>query len=78
VNVRVVARGPEVTFWVESPRGDVLPGRKVALTVSSGVIGPAEDKDGRSKVIVRELKGPATISVVDVETQVIGLAEVKP
>jgi hypothetical protein len=78
VNVRVEAHGSEVTYWVESPRGELLPGRKVAVTLSSGVAGPGETKAGHTRLRVRELKGPATISVVDVETQVIGLAEVSP
>ncbi len=78
VNVRVEARGDEVTYWVESPSGELLPNRKVAVSVSSGVVGAAEVKDGRTHVKVGNLGGPATISIVDVDTQVIGLAEVRP
>lgn len=78
VNVRVEARGAEVTYWVESPRGELLPGRQVRVTVSSGTASAAEDKDGRTRVTIRGLTGPATVSVVDLQTQVIGLAEVRP
>ncbi len=78
VNVRVEARGSEVTYWVESPEGQLLPGRNVVVKVSSGVLDRPQQKEGRTRVVVRDLKGPATLCVVDVDTQVIGLAEVKP
>ncbi len=78
VNVRVEASGSEAQYWVESAQGELLPERKVAVSVSSGVVSSPEMKNGRAWVRVSELKGPATISVVDLETQVIGLAKVKP
>lgn len=78
VNVRVEARGAEVTWWVESPRGELLSGRKVSVSVSAGTLGSAQEKDGKTRLVVRDLKAAATISVVDLETQVLGLAEVKP
>ncbi len=78
VNVRVEAKGSDVTWWVESAQGEVLTNRKVAVRASAGDVGIVSEKDGRTKATVRGLEGPATISVVDVETQVIGLAEVKP
>lgn len=78
VNVRVEAKGADVTYWVESPKGELLTGRKLKVAVTGGTPGAAQDKDGRTKLTVRDLKGPATVSVVDVETQVLGLAEVRP
>jgi len=78
VNVRVEAKGSDVTWWVESAQGEVLPNRRVAVRVSAGEVGAQAEKDGRTKAVVTGLNGPATISVVDIDTQVIGLAEVKP
>jgi hypothetical protein len=78
VNVRVQAKGPEVTYWVESPRGEVLKGRPLSVTASGGALGAASEVDGRTRVVVTGLKGAETVSVVDLQTQVIGLAEVRP
>ena len=78
VNVRVEAKGAAVTYWVESPRGELLKGRQLSVSVSEGTVSSGAEIDGRTQGVVTGLKRPATISVVDVQTRVIGLAEVKP
>lgn len=78
VVVRVEVKGKAVTWWVESSDGALLPGREVAVELSRGRAGPATVTDGRTRFEVQGLDGPASVSVVDVETQVLALAEVRP
>lgn len=78
VIVRVEVKGRTVSYWAETPDGQVIEGRELTVELSDGRAGAASSKAGRSHVEVAGLKGPATVSVVDVETQVMTLAEVRP
>jgi hypothetical protein len=78
VNVRISVAGRSVKYWVEDPRGNVLPRRDVLLEVTGGTAGPKSEKDGRTLFNV-QLSGPfATVSVADAQTGVTALAEVRP
>jgi hypothetical protein len=78
VVVRVEVKGRAVTWWVETPDGKLLPGREVQVELSDGRPGPSSTRDGRTQFEVQGLKGAATVSVVDVATQVLAMAEVRP
>ena len=78
INVRLVVKGREVTWWLETNDGKLVEGRAVDVSLSKGVASAAAVKDGRTRFTVGSIDGPATISIVDVETQVMALAEVRP
>ncbi len=78
VVVRLEVKGRAVTWWVESADGKLLEGRKVDVELSEGRAGPSTVTGGRTRFEVQGLKGPASVSVVDLETQVLALAEVRP
>lgn len=78
VVVRVEVKGRAVTWWIESSDGTVLRDRSVHVELSGGRQGPSTVADGRTRFEVQGLAGPASVSVVDVETQVLALAEVRP
>ena len=77
VNVRVQVTGHQVTYWVEDPKGKVLPEREVAVTLSGGSRGGSQVKKGRTSFTVTAAE-PVTVSVADVQTGVTALAEVRP
>ncbi len=78
VVVRVEVNGRTVTWWVESPDGKLLDGRSVDVELSGGTAGASTVKDGRTSFELSALTGPATVSIVDVATQVLAMAEVAP
>jgi hypothetical protein len=78
VVVRVEVKGRVVTWWVETPDGQLVPGRDVEVELSEGKAGPAVQRDGHTQFEVQGIKAPATVSVVDVATQVLAMAEVAP
>jgi hypothetical protein len=77
VNVRLRVEGARVTYWVESPSGELLKGRPVQVEVSGGSRGEVTESEGRSSFAVAGV-ARATVSVADVATGVTALAEVKP
>jgi hypothetical protein len=78
VVVRVEAKGKLVTWWVETPDGKLLDGRDVEVELSEGKQGPSTKRDGHTQFELSGLKGPVTVSVVDVATQVLAMVEVQP
>ena len=77
VVVRLVAeRGGALTYWAETIRGEKLPGRQLAVVLSQGVLSTVREREGRFEAQVTGLTGDATVSVIDVATQVGAVAEV--
>ncbi len=74
VNVRVKVKGSTVLYWVESPTGERLPGREVEVSVSGGTAGPPKDEPEGVRAV--EVKGAGSVTVRDVATGVMALAEV--
>ena len=77
VNVRLEARGPQVTYWMEDASGRVLEGREAYVWLSAGERSAVEMKNGRGSFSVRA-PGPVSVSVADVATGVTALLEVRP
>ncbi len=77
VNVRLEVAGSRVTYWVEDASGEVLTGRDVFVSLSSGERTDAVTQEGRTSFTVRAT-GPVSVSVADVATGVTALAEVRP
>lgn len=78
VVVRLVAERSNLKYWAETIRGEPLPGRKLDVVLSQGLLGRVVERDGRFEAQVDGLSGAATVSVVDVETQVGAVSEVTP
>jgi hypothetical protein len=78
VNIRLRISGHSATYWVEDPKGKVLPHREVSVSVSGGSAGRGVERDGRTTVTVEPRGETATISVADRKTGVTALAEVRP
>ncbi|MBI3184129.1 MAG: hypothetical protein HYZ28_18505 [Myxococcales bacterium] len=77
VNVRIEVAGKSVTYWVETPKGVVIPSRPVRVALSSGTYGPPVEREGRSTITV-SVDRASTVSVADKATGVTALAEVRP
>lgn len=77
VNVRIKIDGRSVTYWVESAEGDVLPGRDVRVSLSSGTRSQGTTAEGRTTFKVEGGGGPVTVSVADAATWVTAVAEVQ-
>ena len=77
VNVRMQVAGPRVTYWVEDASGQVLSGRNVFVSLSTGERTDEVTKEGRTSFTVRAA-GPVSVSIADVATGVTALAEVRP
>jgi hypothetical protein len=78
VDVKVHVEHTTVEARVESPEGEVLKGRALAIAASKGKIAGRKDVDGRVTFQVEGASGPSTVTVVDVETQVSAIVEVRP
>lgn len=77
VNVRLEVHGRDVTYWVEDPKGRLLPERPVEVTLSGGQRGPLQQHEGRTTFQV-QAAGPVTVAVADAQTGVTAMAEVRP
>lgn len=77
VNVRVSVKGREVTYWVEDPKGTLLPKRPVEVKLSGGARSAEEERDGRRKFTV-SADAPVSVSIADSQTGVTALAVVRP
>jgi hypothetical protein len=78
VVVRLLTERGSLTYWAESIRGELLPGRKLEVVLSQGALGSVTERDGRFEARVSGLTSKATVSVIDVVTQVGAVAEVSP
>jgi hypothetical protein len=78
VIVRIVVRGRHVSYWAETPDGEILRGRNLKVELSHGVMRADRVGDDRSHFEVAELKAPVTVAVRDVETGIFALSEVSP
>jgi len=78
VVVRVAVQGHKVSYWAETVDGQLLEDRPLQVELSQGRAGPTTKAAGRQRFEVTGLKGPATVSVVDPETQMFVMAEVRP
>jgi hypothetical protein len=73
VNVRLQVRGAELSYWVEDPRGRLLPNRKVLIAFSTGERIDAVTTARRG--VVRFPDPGAAVSVADVATGVTAVTE---
>ncbi|MBK7858699.1 MAG: hypothetical protein IPJ65_08770 [Archangiaceae bacterium] len=78
VVVRVEVKGRAVTWWVESSDGALLEGRPVDIEVTGGRAGPTSVASGRHHFEVQGLTAPGSVAVVDTQSQVFAVAEVRP
>jgi hypothetical protein len=75
VDVVASAEGGVVSWRVEDAAGTVLPGRRVALRASGVELGPVQADGPGGRAAVR--RGAGTVAVVDVETGVAAVLEVR-
>ena len=75
VNVRLSLEGRSLTYWVEDPRGKLLPGRKVLVALSTGERIDAVSAGRKSQLTLPA--GASAVSVADAATGVTAVAEVK-
>ncbi|HEX4621917.1 MAG TPA: hypothetical protein VH208_10160, partial [Myxococcaceae bacterium] len=52
VNIRLKISGHSATYWVEDPKGKVIPHREVSVSVSGGTAGRGVERDGRTTLTV--------------------------
>jgi hypothetical protein len=77
VDVKLVAQGATVEARVESPDGEVLQGRTLAISASQGQVAGRTDRAGRTAFKIEGASGPITVTVVDLATQVAAVIEVR-
>jgi hypothetical protein len=78
VDVKLKVDKSTIEARVESPAGEVLRGRTLAIAASKGTITDRKDQDGRTIFRVEGAGGASTVTVVDVATQVAAVIEVRP
>lgn len=76
VDVKVKVQGAAVEARVESPDGQVLAGRALAIAASAGRIADRKETGGRVTFRVEGAVGKSTVTVVDVATRVAAVVEV--
>jgi hypothetical protein len=78
VNVRIFVRGRDVTYWVEDPKGNILPGRKVNVWQTGGTRTPDQSDKAGKRTFTVESATPISVSVADLEFGVTATAGVRP
>lgn len=72
MNVRVARKGSELEWWVETPMGEIVDGRKVDLR------GPGGVRRVLSRGKTREVIPAGLLSITDVESRVSAVVEASP
>ena len=78
MNVFVLVKGREVTYWVEDPKGNVLPDRKVRIHLSSGTKSGDEPAKGGKRKFTVQASAPVDVTVSDEKTGTAAFTAVRP